>query len=160
MTSEGFARALGSGLLAGLVLVMGGARAQDGGLLQCRKMADAALRLACYDALPLQPLPISGPVASAPLTSVSQKPDQFGQDAQAMVVMLDSIESRIAGRFDGWQAKDRLTLANGQVWQINDGSTGVLNLLDPKVTIRRGALGAFYLEIEGTNRSPRVKRVQ
>jgi len=25
---------------------------------------------------------------------------------------------------------------------------------------RRGALGAFYLEIDGTNRSPKVKRLQ
>ena len=35
-----------------------------------------------------------------------------------------------------------------------------LTLNDPKVRIRRGALGAFYLEFEKVNHSPRVRRVQ
>ena len=44
--------------------------------------------------------------------------------------------------------------------QMQFDSARYLDRVDPKVTIRRGALGAFYLDIEGDNRSPRVKRVQ
>jgi hypothetical protein len=36
----------------------------------------------------------------------------------------------------------------------------VLNLDNPKVVIRRGMMGGFFLELEKTNRSPRVRRVQ
>jgi hypothetical protein len=46
------------------------------------------------------------------------------------------------------------------VWRIADDSKGALWVENPKVRVRRGALGAFYLEIEGTNRSPRVQRLQ
>ena len=64
------------------------------------------------------------------------------------------------GQVEGWKAGDRIALANGQVWRIADGSQGALWLQNPKVRVRRGVLGAFYLEIEGTNRSPRVERVK
>jgi hypothetical protein len=33
-------------------------------------------------------------------------------------------------------------------------------LVNPSVTVRRGVLGAYYLEIDGLNTSPRVKRVR
>lgn len=72
----------------------------------------------------------------------------------------DSIDSRIDGRFDGWRANDKIALANGQVWQVSDDSLGVFTSTNPKVTVRRGAFGAYYMEIEGINRSPKVKRVQ
>lgn len=68
--------------------------------------------------------------------------------------------STIPGRFLGWKRRETITLANGQVWQISDDSSGALVSTNPNVKVRRGALGAFYLEIDGTNRSPRVRRVQ
>jgi hypothetical protein len=86
-----------------LLLVSGAALADDAALARCRGFADAAARLACYDAIPL---------------------------------------------------------ANGQVWQIADGSARFMSLDNPKVTIRRGALGSFFLDFENDNRSPRVRRVQ
>lgn len=73
---------------------------------------------------------------------------------------LESIHSHIPGLFEGWRPNARIRLANGQVWQIADDSTNLLQRREPRVTIRRGALGAFYLDIEGDNRSPRVRRVQ
>ncbi len=77
-----------------------------------------------------------------------------------MAPALDAIESHVPGRFDGWGPNASIRLANGQVWQIADGSSGAHWIENPKVRVRRGALGAFYLEIEGTNRSPRVTRIQ
>jgi len=51
-------------------------------------------------------------------------------------------------------------LANGQVWQVADGTTRLYELDNPKVTIRRGVLGAYYLDLSIDNRSIRVRRVQ
>ena len=73
---------------------------------------------------------------------------------------LEAIESHIPGHFEGWEPRSRIRLANGQIWQISDDSRRYHDIQNPKVSVRRGALGAFYLEIEGTNSSPRVKRLQ
>lgn len=70
------------------------------------------------------------------------------------------MDSRIAGRFDGWQANDQIELANGQIWQVTDGSLGVFTVTNPKVSVRRGTFGTYFMEIEGINRSPKVKRVK
>src|SRR6478736_222631 len=51
----------------------------------------------------------------------------------------------------------RFGLANGQVWQVADGSTRFYDLDNPKVTIRRGMLGAFYLDLSVDNWSIRVR---
>jgi hypothetical protein len=71
-----------------------------------------------------------------------------------------TIQSYIPGRFEGWGPNYRIRLANGQVWQVVDDSKGILQRQDPKVTVRRGLLGSFYLDFEGDNRSPRVKRIE
>jgi hypothetical protein len=83
-----------------------------------------------------------------------------GLERRAPEAELAAIESHIPGRFDGWGPDSTIKFANGQVWQIADGSSGALWIENPKVRVRRGLLSAFYLEIEGTNRSPRVKRLQ
>ncbi len=142
-----------------LLCVAGTALADEGGFLRCRGIADPAARLACYDALPV-PLPESkaSPAQSGALPL--QTPQQFGLEPPATVIELADIESRIPGQFDGWKPNTRIKLANGQVWQVVDGSSRFLDLTDPKVTIRRGQLGAFYLEFEGDNRTVRVKRLQ
>lgn len=93
-------------------------------------------------------------------TPPKQTPDQFGMERQGFKRELEAIDSHIDGRFDGWGPKDKIQLANGQIWQISDDSRRVLDFMNPKIRVRRGALGAFYLEIEGTNHSPRVRRVQ
>lgn len=70
------------------------------------------------------------------------------------------MESTIAGTFEGWLAGSRLRLANGQVWEIADGSSASYLLRDPKVRITRGMLGSFFMTIEGVAQSPRVRRIQ
>ena len=138
----------------------GAALADEGGLQACRAITDAARRLACYDALPL---PAAGTAAPAAPAAAPHDPASFGFEAkaaQATQAALPSIGSYIPGRFEGWGPRERIKLANGQVWQVTDDSNAVMNLMDPKVTIRRGALGAFYLEFEQSNRTARVKRVE
>lgn len=129
--------------------------ATDDALRQCRTLSDGAARLACYDAIAL-PAPGS---AQAPAPA-KETPAQFGLLGAQRQVSLDAVESRIPGNFEGWNPRSRIALENGQVWQIDDDSRAILELRNPKARVRKGALGAFYLEVEGTNRSPRVKRVQ
>ena len=154
-----------------LVLVVSGlANADEAALLRCRTIADANARLVCYDAVVVPRIgsasAITGSVVVQPppvtqAQAVLGKSDQFGlEEKLAMKNEIDAIESRISGSFEGWTARSNIKLANGQVWQISDNSARAHYIDNPTVRIRRGALGAFYLEIQGTNVSPRVKRVQ
>lgn len=138
-----------------LLLISNAAFADDTAMLRCRELSDPSLRLACYDSVTI---PASeGP---APLAEPRQKLDQFGMDRQVPKSELQAIVSHIEGRFDGWGPKEKIQFANGQVWQISDDSRAVLNVSSPRVRVHRGLLGSYFLEIEGTSHSPRVKRVR
>ena len=86
--------------------------------------------------------------------------NQFGLEDRKVKEAASTVDSQIIGLFEGWHSNSRIKLANGQVWQVSDDSSRNLDLNSPKVTIRRGALGTFFLELDGTNYSPRVKRIQ
>jgi hypothetical protein len=157
-----------------LLAISTAASASDAEFLRCRAIKDATARLACYDALPTPSRPDVPPAAAGRSPALEtaapgrQKAEQFGfeqkQEAaaqkQAAASQLATIESHIPGRFEGWHPKKAIRLANGQVWQIADDSSSVIVRESPKVTIRRGFLGSFFLDIEGDNRSPRVRRSQ
>jgi hypothetical protein len=145
-----------------LLLVSATAWASEATLQQCRGIADSSARLACYDALPLPTTDAGGTESrtALPRTPVPETPAQFGLSREAPAVELSTIESTIPGHFDGWYPNRRVRLANGQVWQVADGTTRLYELENPKVTIRRGALGAFYLDLSIDNHSIRVRRVE
>ena len=154
-----------------LLLVSGVAIADDAALLRCRTITDATARLGCYDALVvtgggvgIAKAPVGTSSVTQPLSAQqtpTQTASQFGLEEKiASKSEIDAIESTIPGSFEGWRAKSNIRLANGQVWQISDDSSRIHYVDNPTVRIRRGALGSFYLEIQGTNISPRVKRVQ
>ena len=143
--------------LVALTLMPAAALAAGDALRRCRALTDSVARLSCYDAIPLGAATANAARPSAP---PKETPAQFGLTGTQRQVSLDAVESRIAGNFEGWSARSRIRLENGQVWQIDDDSRAMLDLKNPKARVRRGALGAFYLEVEGTNRSPRVKRVE
>jgi hypothetical protein len=147
--------------------------ADDAAILRCRTVTESVARLACYDALVITPAVnnsrtdaatgkvVAPAVAASTSTLQAQKSSQFGlEEKAAKKDELDAIDSHIVGSFEGWRAGSNIRLANGQVWQVTDDSSRAHYIDNPKVRIRRGALGAFYLEIQGTNHSPRVKRVQ
>jgi hypothetical protein len=146
------------------------ALADDDAMIRCRGMADKAARLECYDAL-AQPgqAPVSarsataGKAATAPaaLPSPQVQQQQFGLNQKPPKDQIQNMTSAIPGDFGGWRRGDIITLANGQVWQVSDDSSRVMeNMHDPKVTIRRGAFGSFYLDFEKDNHSPRVVRIK
>jgi len=160
----------------------------DAAFARCRSIADTAARLACYDGLPVAPAAAmqsapSRPATAAPAPSnaapaartpsaaapapaaASPAPasaaENFGMEEKiAASGLAPTMESYIPGHFEGWGAGARIKLANGQVWQVVDGTSAYFNRENPKVLVRRGMMGGFFLEIENSNRSPRVKRVQ
>jgi len=138
----------------------GAALADDAAVLACRSLADAAQRLACYDAMPVGAASVTA--ASAPPTA--RAPEQrFGiKQQQVKEAEPEQIESSIAGDFDGWSGNTTIKLANGQVWRITDGSQAVLpRMHNPKVRIKRGLFGgAFFFQVDGQNSTARVRRVQ
>jgi len=119
----------------------GPAAAQEAALARCRTVTEPMARLACYDAIK--------PAA-----------DTIGLPTPEARGDAPSVMTTIAGEFLGWVPNGQITLANGQVWRVIDGSRGVYKLSNPKVEIKRGALGSFNLDIEGTFQSPKVRRVR
>jgi len=72
-----------------------------------------------------------------------------------------SVDTRLVGDFHGWSPGTVFSLENGQRWQVTD-STTYATPPEPglrKVRIAPGALGSFFLEIEGVRQKPRVKFV-
>ncbi|MES2164352.1 MAG: hypothetical protein V4476_24625 [Pseudomonadota bacterium] len=148
--------------LLALMLVSSAAMADDGAMRRCRQLVDAPARLTCYDAIPLgapAPAATAAAAGTAPPAKVEQE-RSFGAETLSTTIKLDSIESSIVGNFDGWVPKQRIRLANGQVWMINDDSQEDLSLVNPKVKVERGLMGAIYMDIDGARTAPRVKRIK
>jgi len=59
-----------------------------------------------------------------------------------------AVESRIKGRFDGWEGRAIFTLENGQRWQLaNIESYYTPAVEGPKVLITPAALGGFWMSL-------------
>lgn len=142
--------------LAVLLPLASAAQTDDATLLRCAAMTDAALRLACYDALGQQ----ARSRAASAATEQQRRTADFGLPPKPDPNELQAVQTHLPGPFNGWSAKQRFTLANGQVWEISDDSSAFGRGNDVKVTVRRGSLGSFFIDFEGVTRSPRVKRVE
>ena len=150
-----------------LLSVSGAALADDAAILKCRALGETQARLACYDRIPVGAQPAAAlaatataaPAAAAPAATAEQR---FGlEQVKRKEAEPQSIESTIEGNFDGWEPGAQIRLANGQVWRVVDGSSAVLSpMKNPKVKVTRNILGTLFLEIEGTNNSPKVRRVR
>lgn len=168
-------------IAASLLLLLGtSAFAQDTALLRCADIANRDARLDCFDALAAK----ARAARAAGATPLAQA-DNFGRDslppppkpapapqaepalqaapaAQAAVApaVVDSVKSQIDGIVEGWGPGTVFTLANGQRWQVSDGSRAEMYLKSPKVTVKRALLGGYVIEIEGTNKTAKVKRFE
>jgi hypothetical protein len=138
---------------------------QDDSFLRCRALVDATARLACYDALPVAaaaPAPVvvaaAAPAVAPSPTPAARVADFFGLPQRAAEPQ--EAVSAVGASFSGWGPNQRIRLENGQVWQVIDGSSVALPEGRRQVTVKRGALSSFYLDIQGINTSPRVRRVE
>lgn len=156
------------------------ALADTAALQRCRQLTDPGARLACYDALvlpALTPGTTTGrnevpavasqarsthhSTATAAEPAVANPTDRFGLESRPQLRQeLPELESAIQGHFDGWIGRARFRLANGQVWEITDGTQASYEQRsNPKVKITRGLSGTFFMEIDGVSQTPRVRRV-
>lgn len=73
----------------------------------------------------------------------------------------EPIESSIVGEFKGFAEGRVYTLQNGQVWeQTEPASLAGVRKTDPKVIIKPGMLGVWYMKIEGYNTQAKVRRIK
>lgn len=141
------------------------ALADDTAMRACRTVTESDARLNCYDkielgaAAPVRPAGIKQAPALTPQQS-------FGLPAAPLAVQarpeqIDAIESTIVGNFDGWGPTTTFKLANGQRWKIIDGSEAILPNSDHQhIKIKRNFLGTLFMEVQGSNQSPKVRRVE
>jgi hypothetical protein len=85
-------------------------------------------------------------------------PDNFGKK---IVNSIDSIQSRIVGKFSGWKKGMKLTLDNGQVWRVKSSHTsGYKPMTNPVITISKGATSSYNAKVEGLNAVVKVQRIK
>ena len=137
-----------------LLLASGAAVADDTAILKCRTLGDSKLRLACYDAMTL------GTNGAQPVAAPSRQAQEQSFGLAEKKAPLASIESTIPGSFDGWGPNEQITLSNGQVWRVIDDTNGVVYGTNLKVKLERSPFGTTFMVIEGTTRSPKVKRLR
>ncbi|MEH6421589.1 hypothetical protein [Pseudomonas sp. CGJS7] len=75
-------------------------------------------------------------------------------------VEAEPVSGMLKGEFRGWSAGTVLELENGQRWRVIDGTLFVGKPRPaPKVTIRPGMMGSWYLEAEGQVQKAKVARL-
>lgn len=73
----------------------------------------------------------------------------------------EPIESNIVGEFRGFAKGRTYTLANGQVWeQVESASLAGVRRDSPKVSIKPGLLGNWFMKLEGYNTAAKVRRIK
>ena len=155
----------------------------DRELVRCAQIAGAETRLRCFEALATRAqanLEAATTVAVSPVGNESStepqrspaKPvqtaaapadreDRFGLAAQRIETdESKALRSRHVGEFRGWSGDTLFRLENGQLWQQASPGRFFKVVQQPVITIERGALGSYWLSVEGANSRVRVKRIE
>lgn len=70
----------------------------------------------------------------------------------------EALVSKLKGNFEGWRRGTVFTLENGQRWQVISDEDYVTPTMPPAVvTIKPGALGTYWMRIEGVRSRVKVK---
>jgi len=113
---------------------------------------------------PVAPAVAAAPAAAPAPAAAANFEQNFGLSGYQLRQQTkepDTIESSIVGHIEGWGPNTRFNLANGQIWRVADDSqASIIEMDNPKIKLVRNSIGTIFLEIQGTNQSPRVRRVQ
>lgn len=151
----------------------------------CAAITDDAKRLACYDqfiknkktppkpeqaaqpekpvkpAKPELPEQAQKPETKPKAASKKDKVEEFGQERiKKEEETLDKITATALGEFTDWEKGLKVQLDNGQVWEITDLRPGYYKITNPTVTIEKGFMGSYKMNVKGRNKSYRVIRVE
>ncbi len=116
----------------------------------CTRIENDTQRLKCYDDLFKR-------------AADEVRNSEFGAE-QIEAPPIDFLEARLVGDFKGWTGKTVFTLDNGQVWRQTKNYIQDYTPRDPvptpKVTISKGMMGSYNLQVEGVKRIVQVRRVK
>jgi len=140
--------------------------AQAAGVADCQVLAESTQRLACYDRL--YPPRAATESRGSSVGAVARSPDAPAPSLEATFGLAQRnaggqqgfIRSEVLDNFEGWDPNQKISLKNGQVWQVIDGSTGTIIGKSKTVTIRRAVLGSYWMEFEGLSKAPKVQRLK
>ena len=142
-------------------------RALANGLRECRRMADADARTACYDAIPLDEPAQKTTAEQTPVARLPQRAGAgFGANQLPAPPSAASLEpERISARVD--RAVERqpgiylLTLEDSSEWQFVDSAPASYDPPRPgsTVEISKASLGSYLLRYAG-QRAVRARRVR
>ena len=100
-----------------------------------------------------------GDAARAPVA-----PEPAGRRAGVVVspgtrVVESAVESRIDGKFTGWEGRTVFRLQNGQRWQVanSDDEYWRPAVMNPRVRIVASSFGGYWMVVEDFNLRVRVK---
>ncbi len=73
-----------------------------------------------------------------------------------------AMESRIDGKFTGWEGRTVFRLKNGQQWQVANPGEGYWcpAMMNPRVRITPSSLGGYWMVVEAVELRVRVKLVK
>lgn len=115
--------------------------------------------LSAHTTAPTVPAATRLPAAQAASSGVAS----FGAETMAPALnqnMPEHIETRIAGRFTGWDGNTIFKLENGQVWQqAGTGYFTNVTLDDPRVVIKKLRFG-YLLTLPGHGETVFVRRIK
>lgn len=145
----------------------------DKNVSTCQAITNDLARLACYDTLfagqdisdiniPSPALPPSVPTKVVPLATSTQEinqDDDFGKeqikandDDKVLTTSITQIQANPFGI-------RTLTMRNGQQWRETEKSSLKVKV-GQSVFIEKGFFSAYYLKVEGSNRTMRIKRLK
>ncbi len=161
-------RILAASLLSlSLALAVSPAQAQEFSSLE-ERMSARDFREAGLDKLSAEELArlnawLAANGLASPAQAATGAPMQ-DEDRRGFRERLDTrdIGTRIAGTFNGWAGVTEITLDNGQVWRVTDPNSRLRTgpIESPRVTLRAGALGGWWMIVEGFNTRAPVERVR
>lgn len=130
----------------------------------CRSELDTQKRLACYDLIPIsenKKTPSAVTTAAAVITPKLTDPatqNNFGlENRKQNTDNIEKISAIVTKVSNSAHQKLIIEFDNGQVWRQTDSAIYAVKVGELH-HIRRGALGAFYLGNDKTNRRIKVRR--
>ena len=122
--------------------LLAAAQSADADGATCANIDDDTARLACYDA-------------------VFRPSSESGEESEADE---DIIRARLLGTFNGWSGNTEFKLDNGQVWKQLKNNARPWRprepMESPNVTIEKGLMSSYKLQVEGVKRTVMVKRIK
>lgn len=139
-------------------------------VLACRKVADIPARVACYDQTTgdMEAAEARGDIVVIGRTqAASASREAFGLHVPTLGMLTRALGPGEADRYDGVVRSVRadasgqwtLSLEDGAVWRQIDGFLTRPPRAGSKVSIRKGALGSFLLNLDG-QKAVKVHRVE